>query len=167
MSSSKRRVQADGAQNGEGIDSFIRGVSALAWQAYVAPDGTDEFVRNLADRYAYIRLEDVGSMPRFLRQMAGVPPVQLGTDGFRSSLVDDDNPARHYVALLFIGFYVPGFLATVFLLLWELAGFVRYRGQWSWPDIRSGNVGIRHGRLVRKYGPVVLPGLIAASLADR
>ena len=150
-----------------GIDAFIRGVSELAWQAYVSGADSHSFVTHLADRYAYIRLRDIARPIRFLRHMAGVPPVQLGNEGFGADLVDDDNPARHYTALLFVGYYVPTWLATIVLYAWEFAGFIRYGGEWSWPDIRSGLLGIRHGALVRNYGPTVLPSLIAAQIAER
>ncbi len=99
--------------------------------------------------------------------MAGAPPLQLGAGGFRADILDDQNPARHYTALLFVGFYAPAWLALMVLYGWEVAGFVRYRGHWSWPDIRGGLLGIRHGKLVRKYGPTILPALIAAQLAEK
>ena len=104
---------------------------------------------------------------RFLRQMAGAPPLQFGVEGFRRDLVDDLNPARHYTAFVFTGYWLPRWAALLVLWLWEVAGFVRYRGEWSWPDVSSGQVGIRHGRLVARYGPTVLPGLMAADLEER
>jgi hypothetical protein len=149
-----------------GVDGFIHGVSELAWLARLNGAGDGTLVNEIAARYANIRLRDITRPHRFLSQMAGAPPVQLGTEGFRADLVDDYNPARHYTALLFVGFYTPALLAVLVLFLWEVAGFVRYWGQWSQPDIRSGLVGIRHGRLVRRYGGVVLPALIAAQLAE-
>jgi hypothetical protein len=150
-----------------GVDAFIRGISELAWRTYIEQSDVRLLVNEIAERYANVRLRDVVHPIRFLRQMAGAPPLQLGTAGFRLDLLDDYNPARHYSALLFVGFYVPRFLATLILFGWEIAGFVRYRGQWSSPDIRSGLLGIRHGRLVRRYGGVVLPALIAAQVAEK
>lgn len=150
-----------------GVDAFIRSVSLLAWLAYLGHWDTSQFVQEIGELYAHIRLEDIGHPRQFLTQMAGAPPVQFGTSGFRPSLIDDANPARHYTAFLFVGFYLPIWISTLMLILWEVAGFIRYRGEWSWPDIRSGWLGIRHGRLVREQGSVVLPGLIAAQLAVR
>lgn len=152
---------------GTGLDAFIRGVSELAWLTYLGEVDGYRFVPELGDRYAYIRLRDVRRPVRFLRQMAGTPPIQLGNTGFRADILDDYNPARHYVALLFVGYYAPTWLAMLFLYAWEFAGFIRYGGNWSWPDIRSGILGIRHGELVRRYGPTILPALMAAQLAER
>lgn len=150
-----------------GVDALIAGVSAYAQQACRGKACTSWFVRAVAADYAYIRLEDVVRPRRFLHQMAGAPPVRVGVYGFRSDIVDDHNPARHYTAFVFLGYYLPGFTADLALYLWEIAGFIRYRGKWSAPDMRSGRIGITHGRLVRRYGPTVLPSLIAACLAER
>ncbi len=94
------------------------------------------------------------------------PPRQLGTSGFHADVVDDLNPARHYIAFVFVGYWLPTPFARAALWIWEVASFIRYRGHWSAKDITSGNIGIRHGRLVRRFGPVVLPGLIAAEMAS-
>lgn len=155
------------AASSRGVDALIAGVSAEALQALRGAHPADWFVRTLAEQYAFIKLGDLHRPWQFLRQMAGAPPVQLGVEGFRQDLVDDYNPARHYMAFVFIGFYLPGLSATAMLWLWEIASFVRYRGVWSWPDMVSGQIGIAHGRLVRRYGPTVLPGLIASDLAER
>jgi hypothetical protein len=123
-------------------------------------------VLQLGEDFAYIRLADIWRPLRFLRQMAGAPPVQLGTEGFRRELVDDSNPARHYMAFFVAGYWLPRWAAVALLWAWELAGFVRYRGHWSWPDIASGEVGVAHGRLARRYGVTVLPALMACDLGD-
>ncbi len=158
--------QVKGPNEAAGLDAFIAGVSGYAAQAVRQGRGNVWFVRRIAEAYAFIRLEDIGRPARFLRQMAGVPPVQFGTSGFKTSLVDDPNPARHYTAFVFIGFFLSYSLAVLVLWMWEIAGFIRYRGEWSWPDIANGRIGIRHGELVRRYGPTVLPGLIARDLAE-
>jgi hypothetical protein len=150
-----------------GVDALIRCTSHLAWLAYAGHRDTAWFVREIGEQFAFIRLHDIWHPWRFLAQMAGAPPFQFGTAGFRPDLVDDFNPARHYTAFVFIGYYLPLWAAILFLILWEIAGFIRYRGVWSWPDIRNGHIGLRHGKLVRTYGPVVLPALIAAQLAER
>ncbi len=158
-----------GSSDGEctGVDAFIRGVSACAWANYLAGQATSRFVAEISERYAYIRLQDISSPIRFLRQMAGAPPEQFGDSGFRAEFLDDYNPARHYTAFVYMGYQLPMLLAVLSLFIWEVAGFVRYKGDWSWPDIRSGMLGIRHGRFVRRFGPTVLPGLIASQLAER
>jgi hypothetical protein len=122
-------------------------------------------IRRLGEAYAHIQPDDLWHPLRFLRQMAGQPPVRLGTRGFRRDLVDDVNPARHYVAFLVVGYWLPNWAAIGVLWCWELASFVRYLGVWSWADVASGYLGIRHGRLARRYGAVVLPGLIAGELS--
>jgi hypothetical protein len=121
----------------------------------------------LGEDFAYIRLQDVTRPKTFLRQMAGAPPIRIGTRGFRGDLVDDAHPARHYVAFLVAGYWLPRWAALLVLWLWELAGFVRYGGKWSWPDVASGMLGIRHGRLVRRYSAVILPALLASELAEK
>ncbi|MCC6168206.1 MAG: hypothetical protein IT329_13345 [Caldilineaceae bacterium] len=150
----------------EGIDAFLAAVEGLAAQVYAGRLSTAQALLRLGDDYAYIRLRDLAQPLRFLRQMAGAPPVRLGTAGFRRSLVDDENPARHYTAFLLVGYWLPRWAARWVLWGWEIAGFVRYGGKWSVPDMASGMMGVRHGRLVRRYGLTVLPGLAAAELAE-
>ena len=149
------------------MDAFIRYAST---QAVAAPDGwagTAWFVLRIGEDGANIQLRDLWRPLRLLRQMASAPPVQFGTEGFATSLVDDRNPARHYLAFVFVGFWLPPALALLVLLAWEGAGFIRYRGAWSQRDIECGKIGIRHGALVLKYGPALLPALIAADLAQK
>lgn len=160
-----RTTQSWGQGEG-GLRRLIDEISALAAQVQPGWRGTVRFVLRISADYAYIRPQDAWRPLRFLKQMAGVPPIQVGTDGFRADIVDDYNPARHYMALLFIGFWLPRPLAWLTLYVWEIAGFIRYHGHWSQPDIRCGLIGVRHGRLVRRYGPTVLPGLMAAELSE-
>lgn len=150
-----------------GIDAFIADVSHLACQFPDDPMQKVRFILHMGEAYAFIRLQDVWRPLRFLKQLAGAPPRRFGTAGFASWLVDDANPARHYTAFVFTGFWLPHVLALAVLYAWEIAGFVRYRGYWSPADVLSGQVGIRHGQLVRRYGPAILPALIACDLADR
>jgi len=72
--------------------------------------------------------------------------------------------SERYTAFVFLGFFFAYPLAVIGLWLWEVAGFIRYKGQWSQRDITCGYVGIRHGRQVRKHGPTVLPNLVADDL---
>ena len=149
---------------GGGVDGFIAAVSRLAAQAPPGIVGRRGFILEAGEAFAFIRLQDVGHPVRFLKQMAGKPPQQFGPEGFRADVVDDQNPARHYMAFVFLGFWLPKWLAVVGLWLWEVAGSVRY-GYWATKDMTMGYIGIRHGRAVRSAGPTVLPGLIAAELA--
>lgn len=152
-----------------GVDAFIAGVSAYASAAKPGWWGTVRFILQIGEAYAYIRLQDLYNPLRFLKQLEGAPPVRLGTHGFSPVIVEpgDANPARHYTAFLFVGFWLPPILAVPVLYLWEVLGFLRYRFHWSDEDMRSGYYGIHHGRLVRRYGPTVLPALIARDLAER
>ena len=149
-----------------GIDALIAAASQVSVEARAAGAGSGQVIRRLGEDFAFIRLQDVGRPRRFLRQMAGAPPIRIGSRGFRAKWVDDAHPARHYVAFLVMGYWLPGWAATLVLWLWETAGFVRYGGKWSWPDIASGALGIRHGRLARRTSAVVLPALMASELAE-
>lgn len=149
-----------------GLPGFIAATSQLASHFPLTPDGTRRFVLAFAEQMAYIRVQDAWNPWRFLRQMEGNPPALWGVRGFRHSLVDDRNPARHYTAFVFVGFWLPGWAAALALWLWEFAGFVRYGLRWSQADIRSGYVGLRHGRLVRRHGHTILPSLLARDLAE-
>lgn len=147
-----------------GIDAFIADTSRLAGRYSLTAGGCREFVLDFCEQAAFIRLADVGRPLRFLRQMAGAPPRRWGTEGFRLGLLDDTNPARHYAAFLFVGYWLPWLAGALFLWLWELAGFLRYGFYWSVPDTRSGFVGLWHGRLLRRYGHTILPSLLARDL---
>lgn len=152
-----------------GVDALIADVSRRAGEATPGWPGTVRFILQISETYAFIRLQDVCNPLRFLRQMEGEPPLRFGTTGFKADLLEegDANPVRHYTAFVFVGFWLPGLLATAVLWLWEILGYLRYRFRWSSADMRSGQLGIAHGRLVRRYGPTVLPGLIAGDLATK
>lgn len=150
-----------------GIDALIADVNQRLARLQQQGGTTTDFIREIADQYAFIRLQDMRRPLQFLRQLAGAPPRRFGTHGFRRDLVDDQNPARHYTAFVFVGYWLPLGLGIVVLWAWELLGFVRYRGHWSQPDIRNGGIGLRHGREVRRAGAAVLPTLIARDLAAR
>jgi len=150
-----------------GFPGFLQDVNQHVDRAIAQDMSTRSFVLQIAERYSYIRLADLYRPLRFLRQLSGQPPVCFGASGFRRDLVDDQEPARHYTAFVFVGYWLPTLLATPILWAWEILGFVRYGWQWSQPDIRSGTIGIRHGRCVRKQGPGVLPTLIARDLSEK
>jgi hypothetical protein len=139
-----------------------------ATRHYIAEMNGDsaKVVRRLAEDFAFIRLQDVWHLYKFLRQMEGEPPIRLGTKGFRRDLVDDHNPARHYMAFVAMGYWLPVFLAKIVLYLWEIAGYIRYGFKWSPADMRSGRTGVRHGNTVRHHGIAVLPELMEAELAE-
>ena len=152
---------------GSGLDAFVAYLSAQAQAAPPGYAGAAWFVLRIGEDCAYIRLQDIWQPLRFLAQMAGNPPLRFPTTGFDPHLVDDHNPARHYIAFVFVGFWLPRLPALAVLYAWEIAGFLRYRLQWSQKDVRSGLLGLHHGAWVREYGPVVLPGLVAGELAQR
>lgn len=146
--------------------SGLAGLIAATRRYIVEADGdSSKVVRRLGEDFAYIRWQDVGHPYKFLSQMEGNPPLQVGTNGFRHELVDDLNPARHYIAFVAMGYWLPYWLAIVVLYLWEVAGYLRYHFTWSPKDILSGKIGIRHGHRVRHEGVELLPELMAADLA--
>lgn len=149
-----------------GIAAFIADVKARTVMSRKTGQSTTQFILEIGDAYAFIQLQDWRTPLRFLKQMAGAPPIQFGTCGFKRSIVDDKNPARHYTAFVFVGYWLPTPLAFIVLWAWEMLGFVRYQGNWSQPDMRCGYLGIRHGRLVRQQGPGVLAGLIERDLTE-
>ena len=154
-----------GARYQRGYAAFIEYVSERAAQAPAGWSGAAWFILCVGEECANIRLQDVGRPWRFLAQAASAPPVCFGPHGFAPHLVDDRLPARHYVAFVFVGFWLPYPLAWLTLYVWEIAGFLRYGFHWSAPDLRLGRIGIRHGALIRRYGPTILPALLAADLA--
>ena len=147
-----------------GIDAFIRAVEKQAAIAIEQNTGTNAFILKIADDYAFIRLSDLHTPLKFLKQLAGAPPIQFGTQGFRPDIVDDKNPARHYIAFVFVGYWLPFVFGWLVLWGWEILGYFRYRFQWSPNDIRCGMVGLRHGRMVRKEGVQVLADYIRRDL---
>lgn len=152
-------------QDKGGFDAFLTYLQEMAAQAPAGWPGSVWFLLRIGEDCAGIYTRDIPNPLRFLRQMAGAPPQQFGTDGFHPDLVDDDNPARHYIAFVFVGFWLPTFWALGVLYAWEIAGFFRYGGDWSSKDVLSGRIGILHGRWLRCTGPAVLPGLTAGALA--
>lgn len=148
----------------QGLPAFLADVNARVQEAMQRNERTQTFVLASAERYAYICLDDFPRRPlQFLKQLSGKPPICFGTAGFRPSIVDDQEPARHYTAFVFVGYWLPMLLAVPVLWAWELLGLVRY-GHWSQPDIRSGYIGIRHGRALRKAGFALWPELIHRDL---
>lgn len=149
----------------QGFDAFLNDVNQCVEKANKQRHTTRDFVLHIAERYAHIRPQDLKSPKRFYQQISSSPPVCFGTQGFRQSIVDDQEPARHYTAFVFVGYWLPTLLAVPFLWAWEVLGFVRY-GHWSQPDVRSGLIGIRHGRAIRREGASVLPVLICRDLGE-
>lgn len=153
--------------NQEGIAALLADVNRRVRQAEKEGRSTADFVGEISEYYAFIRLSDLRYPRQFLRQLAGDPPLKFGTIGFRRELVDDQNPARHYTAFVFVGYWLPLLVAIPVLWAWEVLGFFRYGGHWSQPDIRNGYIGLRHGRQVRRHGAAILPQLIARDLDGR
>ena len=148
---------------GQGVDAFIADVDRCAKEVCHAGRDVNTFVEWISEDYAFVRPQDLRQPRKFYRQISSAPPVRFGIKGFRDSLVDDEQPARHYTAFVFIGFWLPTFFAMIFLYAWEVLGLIRYR-DWSQKDVRLGIVGIRHGRAVRWEGPDVLAPLITRDL---
>ncbi len=152
-----------------GFAAFLAAVSELITTTPPDFPGTAGLILRLAERYANLRVQDLPQHPlQFALQANRTPPINLGPAGFRADLVESavDNVARHYTAFLFVGFWLPTLLATLVLWSWEILGFLRYGGHWSQPDIWTGKIGIDHGRLVRQYGPTILPSLLVRDLAE-
>lgn len=149
-----------------GVTALLADVKARVAQNAAAGRSTAHFILEIGDAYAFIRLQDWRRPVQFLKQMAGTPPITFGTEGFKRAIVDDKNPARHYTAFVFVGYWLPRALAIAVLWAWEILGFVRYKGRWSQGDMRCGYLGIRHGRQVRQQGATVLADLIARDLAE-
>lgn len=148
-----------------GLDDFLETLNLFASETPPGEGASTRFVARLGEECAYIRFSDIWRPWRFLRQMEGNPPLRFDVSGFNPALVDDANPVRHYVAFVVVGFWLPWLLALGVLYLWEVAGFVRYRGVWSRRDVACGRVGVRHGRQVRREGHEVLPALVRRDLA--
>ena len=72
-----------------------------------------------------------------------VPPVNFGASGFNEALVDDKNPARHYVANLVAGFEAGPVVGTAIAVGRELPRICQ--GGCSFKDVRLGVVGVQHG----------------------
>lgn len=148
----------------QGFHAFLADVNRRVAEASKQEQRARDFILASAERYAYICVHDALPRPiQFLKQIAGRPPVCFGTAGFRPSIVDDDEPARHYTAFVFVGYWLPLLLAVPVLWAWEVLGLVRY-GHWSQPDVRSGMIGIRHGRAMRRAGYAQWPNLIQHDL---
>lgn len=149
-----------------GVSAFIADVKARAARSIEQSCSTRDFILEISDAYAFIRLQDWRRPLRFLKQMAGTPPITFGTAGFKCTIVDDENPARHYTAFVFVGYWLPTPLAFLVLWAWEILGFIRYRWRWSSRDMQCGYIGVHHGRQVRKQGTAVLADLIAQDLVE-
>lgn len=110
---------------------------------------------------------DVGRLPwrplAFWRGLRTRPPVTFGPAGFRPTLVDDSEPARHYAAFLGVGYFLPAPLDLLFARLWERAEGIVFR-QYSAIDLALAELAVRHGRRARREGPAILPALIRADL---
>lgn len=150
-----------------GAAAFVADIKARTATCMAEQRSTREFILEISDAYAFIRLQDWRRPFRFLKQMAGEPPIKFGTTGFIPTIVDDQNPARHYTAFVFVGYWLPIPLSVLVLWAWEILGFFRYHYRWSQRDLACGYIGIRHGRLVRRHGPTVLAGLIERDLLEK
>lgn len=147
-----------------GLEQFVETLESHARKAPPGPVGSARFLMGLAEECAYICMADLRHPVRFLRQMAGAPPVRFGISGFNPALVDDQNPVRHYMAFVVAGFWLPALLAVALLYAWEVLGFFRYGRVWSANDVACGWIGLHHGRALRRHGPWVMPTLVRRDL---
>lgn len=148
----------------QGCTAFLADVRTRVKEATANEMETKNFVLQSARRYSNIDVNDAIRRPKqFLVQISGSPPVCFGTPGFVEKIVDDQEPARHYTAFVFVGYWLPKILAIPVLWAWEFLGMIRY-GHWSQPDVRSGYIGIDHGRAIRKQGFTLWPELIERDL---
>ena len=150
----------------QSIERYLTYLEQQAAGAPATPAGARRFINQIAADCANVHAGDLRRPLRFLRQAASLPALRFGTSGFRTDLVDDENPARHYTAFVWIGFWFPYPLAWLIVWLWEMAGFFRYRGDWSANDVACGMIGIRHGRQVRRVGPAALAELVKRDLRE-
>jgi len=147
-----------------GLDRFVETLESCTRDLPPGWRGSAPAINRLGEECAFIRLQDMRRPLRFLRQMSGSPPLRFGATGFNPDLVDDGNPVRHYVAFVVVGFWLPMLLGVLVLYGWEVLGFIRYWGHWSPKDVRSGMIGLRHGRAARRMGASVLPELVRRDL---
>jgi hypothetical protein len=89
---------------------------------------------------------------------------QFGSSGFRSDLVDDANPARHYVAYLAVGFQKGGLPGAAIAVARELPGICG--GGCSAQDIRLGVIGANHGASLRPNAQAINYGVSGPSRFD-
>lgn len=148
-----------------GVNAFIEAINQQSKQCKAGWKGTIQFILQISDAYAGIRFKDISHPIRFLKQMIGNPPIGFGTYGFKRELIDDPQPMRHYIAFVFVGFWLPYPLAGLFLYIWEALGVLRH-GFWGEADMKLGWIGIKHGGQVRRNGPAVLIELIRQDLQE-
>ncbi len=153
-------------KTGSGVDAFIRAVEQRAVKNHAQQQSTTHFILQISDDFAFIRLRDLRHPLRFFKQLSGTPPIQFGTGGFRKEIIDDANPARHYTAFVFVGYWLPMALGWLVLIAWEVLGYFRYGLRWSPNDVRCGVIGLKHGRAVRREGATVLAALIESELKN-
>lgn len=104
-------------KTGSGVDAFIRARRATR-RKITQQQSTTHFILQISDDFAFIRLRDLRHPLRFFKQLSGTPPIQFGTSGFRKEIIDDANPARHYTAFVFVGYWLPMALGWLVLIAW-------------------------------------------------
>jgi hypothetical protein len=116
-----------------------------------------EFIQVLAEQMAGFPNGNSEAAPH------GVTP-QFGNTGFRSDLVDDANPARHYAAYLAVGFQKGGLPGAAIAVARELPGICG--GGCSVQDIRLGIMGANHGASLRPNAQLLNYGVPGPSRVD-
>lgn len=127
----------------------------------------ESLAKNTKSDAEFIRIlgEQIAGFPGGNSEVApqGVTP-QFGSSGFRSELVDDRNPARHYVAYLAVGFQKGGLPGAAIAVGRELPGVCG--GGCSVEDIRLGVIGASHGASLRPNGQAINYGVSGPSRFD-
>ncbi|MSP13068.1 MAG: hypothetical protein EXR62_08925 [Chloroflexi bacterium] len=151
----------------KGATGFVARVQYYAGLSSQHTRSSHWFIDTLACQFAGLDLADWWRPWRWFRAMGSAkPPEDMGPAGFRVDLVDDNRPARHYVAFLMIGYYLTYPLGWLVMYGWEILGWVRY-GSFSRTDILLAKVGLQHGVMIRRDGPEILADLIVRDLLER
>jgi hypothetical protein len=128
----------------QSIEHYLTYLEQQAAGVPATPVGTRQFINRIAADCANVHAGDLRRPLRFLRQAAALPTLRF----------------------VWIGFWLPYPLAWLLVWLWEIAGFFRYRGDWSANDVACGMIGIRHGRQVWRKGPAALAALVKRDLRE-
>lgn len=161
------KVQLLATYNARGAAGLIERVEVYARLSSQHSKSSDWFIDTLSRQFAGLDPADWWRPWRWLHAMGSArPPEDVGAAGFRPEFVDDDRPARHYIAFVMIGYYLPYFLGWIIMYGWEILGRIRY-GTFSNKDVLLAKVGLKHGDMVRRRGPEIVADLIEQDLLIR
>ncbi|MBI3941676.1 MAG: hypothetical protein HY326_01565 [Chloroflexi bacterium] len=156
-----------GTNDARGAAGFVERVHIYERLSSQHAKPSNWFIDTLSRQFAGVDPADWWRPWRWLRAMGSAqPPEDVGSAGFRPDLVDDDRPARHYIAFVMAGYHMPYLLGSILMYAWEILGRIRY-GSFSTKDILLAEIGLKHGGAVRRHGPEILTDLIQQDLLDR